>query len=476
MTLTRRKTLALGAGAAIAVPAALQGRWLAKDFSVDQPPAPMPTDGARVWRNWSGLHSATPREIFTPTSEDELAAKIAAWPGRVRPVGSGHSFIDIVPTEDLMVDASRLSGLIDADPQAGTATFGAGTRLRQAAMEADAEGLAFPNLPDIDVQTLAGSFSTATHGTGRDLPALHARLRGFRLLTPSGEFRDVTRESDPDLFAAGQVSLGTLGILTQVTLDMAPRFALNRKVFLVPLDEAIETMHERAAQHPYFEFYVLPHTGYCALITHDHFDGEPEGRAPSKDEDFISTFKTLRDVLGWAPWLRKKAFETYVKTQVDGSGLIEDETDLSWKLLSTARATKMHELEYHLPAEEVQDALREVVAAMESRPDTFFPMEVRFIATDDAWLSPFQGGPRCSIAVHTAQNETHQTLFDLAEPILRAHGGRPHWGKLHSLSAEQLAGLYPRFGDFQAVRAQIDPEGKMLNPRTAALFGVPFEA
>lgn len=478
MTISRRKAIALGAGAAVAVPAVMQTRWIAKDFTRagftgDLPQAPA---GHRLWSNWSGLYTATPQEIFVPASEDELAQRLASWPGRVRPVGSGHSFIDLVPTNDLMVDVSRLSGVMSVDPGAKTITFGAGTRLRQAAMLADEHGLAFPNLPDIDVQTLAGSFATATHGTGRAMTALHGRILAFRLVTPDGQIKDVTRDSNPDLFDAGRVSLGALGVITQVTLQMVDRFALNRQVFLLPVDEAIDTMHARAQAHHYFEFYVLPHTGYCALITHDLFDGEIEGRTPSKDEDFIATFRTLRDVLGWWPWARRKAFETYVATQVGDTGKIEDETDLSWKLLATARLTKMNEMEYHVPEEKAPAALRAVIAAMESRADTFFPIEVRYTGQDDAWLSPFNDGVRCSIAVHTAHNETYDTLFDLAQPVLRAHGGRPHWGKLHSLGAQDLSALYPRFSDFQALRQEIDPTGKFLNPRVAKIFGQPFDS
>lgn len=474
MKLSRRKMIALGAGAAVAVPAVLQGRWLMRDFTREgyTPPAAR----AGTWRNWSGLHSATPQEIFSPASEGELAAKLSEWTDRVRPVGSGHSFIDIVPTPDLMVDISRLSGVPQADPATKTATFGAGTRLRQAAMLADEHNLAFPNLPDIDVQTLAGSFATATHGTGLGLTALHARLRGFRLVTPQGEIRDVTPQSDPQLFAAGQVSLGALGVITQMDLEMTDSFALNRKMYLVPTEEAIATMLERAQEHHYFEFYVLPHTGHSALITHDLYEGDVAGRSPSQDEDFIATFKTLRDVLGWWPWARRKAFQAYVATVVEDGGLIEDETDRSWKLLSTSRVTKMNEMEYHIPLENGPEALRQVIAAMESRADTFFPMEVRFTGQDDAPLSPFNDGPRCSIAVHTLHSETYDTLFNLAEPIFRANGGRPHWGKLHSLGAQDLAALYPRFGEVQALRREMDPEGKFLNPRLAQIFGEAFES
>lgn len=467
----RRTVLGIGAGAALAVPAVLQGRWLLKDF--ERPgfdPIPVGAGGPR-WRNWSGLVRANPREIFAPASEEELAAKMANWDGQIRPVGSGHSFTALAPSRDLMVDISRLSGLLSVDKAAKTAVFGAGTRLRQAAMLAHKEGLAFPNLPDIDVQTLAGSFATATHGTGREMTALHGRVRGFRLITPSGEIRDVTRQSDPDLFDAGRVSLGALGIITRYEIQLTDSFALNRQVFLVPVEEAISTMAERARAHHYFEFYVLPHTGYAALITHDIHAGEVLGREPSKDEEFINTFKTLRDTLGWWPWARRKAFQTYVNMQLDETGMVEDVTDIAWKLLATSRLTRFNEIEYHIPEAEGEAALRRAVAVMEREAEHFFPIEVRFTGQDDAWLSPFNDGVRCSIAVHALHSEPYGIFAEEIEPIFREQGGRPHWGKLHSLGAEALAALYPRFADFAALRAGLDPQGRMLNPHLARLVG-----
>ena len=120
--------------------------------------------------------------------------------------------------------------------------------------------------------------------------------------------------------------------------------------------------------------------------------------------------------------------------------------------------------------------LREIIAALETRKDTFFPMEVRITAQDDAWLSPFNDGPRLSIATHAAVDEPYDYFFKVLEPIHRSHGGRPHWGKLHSLGKDELIGLYPDFGSFLELRASLDPDGKFLNPHLAHLFGVDFDA
>ncbi len=150
----------------------------------------------------------------------------------------------------------------------------------------------------------------------------------------------------------------------------------------------------------------------------------------------------------------------------------EEAVDEGWKLLSTERSIRFNEMEYHVPAEEQLAALREVLAAIEAnRRDVFFPIEARRIAPDDAWLSPFQGGERGSIAVHCYYRDQYEFLFSLVEPILRRHGGRPHWGKLNSLTGADFAGLYPRWKDFLDVRRSLDPQGRMLNPYLKGVFG-----
>jgi FAD/FMN-containing dehydrogenase len=108
--------------------------------------------------------------------------------------------------------------------------------------------------------------------------------------------------------------------------------------------------------------------------------------------------------------------------------------------------------------------MREVLAAIEANHhDVFFPLELRSIAKDDAWLSPFYDRDSGSIAVHAYYKDDYKRLFAEIEPILRRHGGRPHWGKLHSLKARDLKALYPRWRDAMNVRESLDPHGRFLN-------------
>jgi FAD/FMN-containing dehydrogenase len=146
--------------------------------------------------------------------------------------------------------------------------------------------------------------------------------------------------------------------------------------------------------------------------------------------------------------------------------------DEGWKLLSNERPVRFKEMEYHVPIDQQVGALREIIARIErDARQVFFPIEARIIAPDNAWLSPFYQCECGSIAVHAWYKEDHQWMFDLAEPVLRESGGRPHWGKLHSLGAAELKDLYPMFAEAQAVRRSVDPDGRMMNPFLGKIFG-----
>ncbi len=460
---SRRKIIIGGAVIAgtAAVPATKHIRWSGQDFSREgyTPGLPTPPKGEVAWMNWSGLHKSTPKQIAVPASVSELQQIVKEAAGPIRPVGSGHSFSSLVPTEGTIVDLSRLNGLLDSNPEQKLATFGAGTRLRQAARSLNDIGLAFPNLPDIDVQTLAGSFSTATHGTGLELTALHDYIESFDLVTADGELQTVNAQNNADLFKAGKVSLGTLGIITSYTLKLDSAFALRRRVWLEPIDQLLARSDEMAEQHRNYEFFYFPSSGYAAVLTHDIHEGPLSGRGEGEDEDMLVTLQELRDVFGWSPWLRKKLFSAAAP-----KGVVEDSTDESWRLLSTPRPTRFNEMEYELPLETGIETLRKVIMYMDARPDVFFPMETRYIAQDDAWLSPFSDGPRFSISIHVAVDEPMDFFYSDIEPMLRSAGGRPHWGKLHSLKHAEFAAEYPMLNRFSELQQTLDPTGKFLNP------------
>jgi FAD-linked oxidoreductase len=417
------------------------------------------------WKNWSESEACHPLAIQSPADEAGLVDLMRKSSASVRCVGAGHSFTALVPTEGNIVSLDRLAGIVDHEGV--NVRVKAGTRLAQLARELDGLGLALHNQPDIDVQSLAGAISTGTHGTGKELQALHAKVHALRLVKPNGDLLVCSATQQPELFHAAQVSLGSLGIISEASLEVMPAYRLQRKVSLKPIEEMLELAPGLAEKHRHFEFYYLPFTGFAAAITHDLYQGSDVVRPESGDEAMLHDLRQLRDWIGRFPdlrrWLAKKLIDP---------AQTEEARDKSWKLLSTARPTKFNETECHVAQADGIACVREVIQKLERRNDVFFPLEFRYVKADQAWLSPFYQRDSCSIAVHAAAGEAYDYLVSDIAPIFRKYQGRPHWGKMHGHTAADFAGLYPKWKDFLELRQQCDPSGRMLNPHLKRVFGI----
>jgi FAD-linked oxidoreductase len=461
MTVTRRTAIGIGVGAAAT---ALVGTELGREWWFDREPTSPPQlrdgQGKLVWRNWSGSASSYPAVRAAPSSEDELVDLLRKTAAPIRPVGAGHSFTSLVPTDGTLVSLDQLSGILNHDPSGNIATVWAGTRLGELGPALAAIGQEMLSLPDINKQSLGGALGTATHGTGEQYQALHGSIRSFRLATAGGDILECSAQQNPEVFSAARVGLGAFGVITQVTLQNASLHRVRKRTFLQSTEKTAAEWVGLCAAHRKVEFFALPFTGHSAVITTDPTDADVIPRGPDLDTESLMSLKRLRDLFGWIPPLRRRLAQSAL------TGVPEElAIDESWKLLSNERPVRFNEMEFHLPRETQMAAMLEVLAAIEAdHPDVFFPLELRSIAKDDAWLSPFYDRDSGSIAVHAYYKDDYTRLFAQVEPILRRHGGRPHWGKLHSLKARDLEALYPRWRDAMNVRQSLDPQGRFLNP------------
>ncbi len=463
---SRRTLLFAGAGLLAMGVGGLAGRrwWLGREPEL---PAPIDSEGRALWSNWAGNQHAYPARRAAPASEAELADLLPAATSPIRPVGSGHSFTALVPTDGTLLSIDRLQGLVSHDAANSSATIRAGTRLSALGPLLADIGQEMPNLPDINKQTLAGAMATGTHGTGKGLMALHGEASAIRLVLPSGAIVRCSRDERPELFHAARVGLGAFGVLSEVTLQNRALQRVRKSVTLVDTDQLLRDWPALAGRHRNAEFLVLPFTGKSALITHDATDEPVRPRSPDQDSETLMDLKALRDLFEFAPALRRKAAQAAM-ADIPAEIAIDE----GWKLLSNERPVRFKEMEYHVPIAEQVGALREIIARIErDAPDVFFPIEARIIAADDAWLSPFYGRESGSVAVHAWYKEDHSWMARLVEPVLREAGGRPHWGKLHALGAADLKPLYPMFAEAAAVRRAADPDGRMMNPYLQRIFG-----
>src|SRR6476620_445764 len=224
-----------------------------------------PNDQARPgaeWRNWAGDQRCLPAATSRPRSVAELSdavGRAAAAGSRVRVVGSGHSFRDVALTDGVMVSLENMRELLDFDRDSGLVRVQAGITIRELSALLRDHGLAMENLGDIDVPSIAGAISTATHGTGALLPNIAAQVAALTLVLADGSTLECSPGADPELFRAARVGLGALGAIAEVTLRCVPAFTLRGVDAPAPLAETLDRFDERVRENDHFEFFVFPH-------------------------------------------------------------------------------------------------------------------------------------------------------------------------------------------------------------------------
>jgi L-gulonolactone oxidase len=327
---------------------------------------------------------------------------------------------------------------------------------------------------DIDRQTIAGAISTGTHGSSRLFGGISTQVRALELVLADGSVVTCTPEERPDLFAAARISLGAFGVITRVTLQCVPLYAMRAVDAKAPLDQTLEQVDQLVADNDHFEFFWFPHTS-TALTR--RFERLP-GATPLKP---MSTFTRVLDDkivtnIGFEALLR---LGTRVPSRIPGitrfvTNAVSDRefTDLAPNVFASQRNVRFREGEYAVPRGELLGVLSELRRWVEAHDEKVsFPFEVRFVKADDIWLSPAHERDVAYVAFHQYHRLPHERWFRICEDVLGAAGGRPHWGKMHRLSATDFAERYPRFGDFVALRDQLDPTGVFANPYLDRVLG-----
>ena len=408
----------------------------------------MPDTANTTWKNWVGNQSCTHNHMFTATTEVEIAEAVqsARAAGQIiRTVGSGHSFSPVVNTDGILLDTSAVSGIESIDPDAKTITAGAQTVIRDIGRPLLDAGLALKNQGDINTQTLIGAISTATHGSGLNFGSFSGELVGCRLVDGTGEIRALSLGKDPDLFPAVQCAIGTLGIVTEVTLSCTKAYRLKEDIQIMHVDALRERWDDLLSSYRHFSFFWMPTDESSVLY------GFPEAPA---DSCYVKLYSETDEPAG------------------SGGFDVGNRIDEAYKIYPHVFEPNFHELEYFIPAEEGIEAFEAHRKLMLSLlPDSVFPMEVRFVRSESAWMSPNYQRDNMVISVSGAPGTDYWPYLRACDEHLYGRNGRPHWGKLHFMTAERLAERFPRYSDFLEVRRRFDPDGVFLNAHLGALFG-----
>jgi L-gulonolactone oxidase len=425
---------------------------------------------ATLWRNWTGDQRCAPAVLEEPANQAEVVAAVerAVQAGeRLRVAGAGHSFSDIVLSDSRLMSLARMNRVLDVDPSGGRVEVEPGITLHDLGEQLAAHGLCLENLGDVDVQTVGGAIATGTHGTGARLPNLSAQVVALRLVVADGSVVEVAEDSDREAYRAARVSLGSLGVVVSVTLRCVPLFTLHRVDEPRPLEETLEGLEASFTANEHFEFFAFPYATVALTRSSNRVEGPPRpGRAWRRYLDEVVIENRLFEVacrLGRRlpraiPWINARSGDIAGRSR---------RLDQAHRVFATRRLVRFTEMEYAIPREHGAEAVRRVMALVERRRlPVSFPIEVRCVAADDAHLSPSHGRDSCCISVHMYRGAEFESYFRATEAIMDDYDGRPHWGKRHYQAAASLAPRYPRWDDFQRVRAQFDPNGLYGNAYT----------
>ncbi|WP_175650660.1 D-arabinono-1,4-lactone oxidase [Pseudomonas sp. Marseille-P9899] len=403
------------------------------------------------WRNWAGNQSCIRAERGAPTSEDELCSLVSDATRRglnVRVAGSGHSFTPVALTNGLHLTLGNLSGIRHIDYERKRVTAGAGTTVNAFGKALRDAGFSMINQGDIDSQSIAGALTTGTHGTGLQLGNLASSIVGMKLVQPDGRII-VVDETTPDLLQAGRVSLGVLGIVSELTMQVTDSFHLHERIWREDFESVMEKHDELARTHRHFSFFWCPteRSRHCYCL--------PDTAATSSSGRTTDVCEVkVMDITDRPPL--ESAFEKIA---------------YSSDVYPIEYLPNFHELEYAVPLAHAKEALRAVRKTMlEDFPEAIYPIEYRFTAGDGAWMSPFFEQDSVTISVSGEPGTDYWGFLRAVDAILRSYGGRPHWGKLHFLTGEDVAAIYPRAKDFRALRRELDPEGVYLSEHLSPLF------
>lgn len=387
------------------------------------------------WSNWSGRQRARPRSLHFARSEEDAAAVVrqAAAEGlTVRAAGAGHSHAPLVPGDGVIIDTSGLAGVVASDTVTQTARIRAGSRICTLGRPLHDAGLALINQGDIDRQAIAGACATGTHGTGPALKNLSAAVVGARLVLASGEIVNCSSEQQPQLWQAVRLSLGALGLVTELTLQLRPAYKLAERGWSEPVEALLERLDEHVAAARHFEFFWYPENDSAAAKAMDETEAPP--RYPLDAEH------------------QRQAW--------------------SYEVLPSHRPLLHTEMEYSVPAAAGPACFRAIRGLIQDDfPDLRWPVEYRTLAADDVWLSTAYRRPTVTISVHQDIKEDEQPYFQACEAVFLEHGGRPHWGKVHYLDGSRLAAMHACWADWWSVRDAADPQGVFLNDHLRALRG-----
>jgi FAD/FMN-containing dehydrogenase len=425
-----------------------------------------------TFENWAHTLRFKPAQFCQPESEADVIAIVKdalTKGGTVRTQGTGHTWANFVVTDGTLVQLDKMNKGLTADVLNHRYTVQAGIRITDLIENLAGDGLAMKNLGSITAQSIAGAISTGTHGTGLRIGNLSSMIVGMKLVTGTGDVLTI-KESDTDLLDAARVSIGLLGIITEVTIDCVPLYDLDYAAYLCRFDDVVDNLDTLMRENVrVLVWWLATPVGSRdnVIVLTNNPPGTPPGMlgeaaglpggARDRGPLGMDTNDLLSLILGLAPSGR---FHPILRRK----GRYD-------QMLTLPLLPVFHrECEYALPVEQTSAAFKMLKRVFdECEVSTTLPVEVRFVAKDNSLLSPARGRDTCYIGINTELNANEANAR--AEPIFKEFGGRPHWGKHFTLRRSEIEAMYPdSYDKFRQIRKQLDPKGVFSNTLVRQLF------
>jgi len=405
-------------------------------------------------KNWAGNLTYSTDHVQYPKSVAEVQQLIKKLP-KLRALGTRHCFNTIADSKDDLVSTRDLNKVIAIDAKNHTVTVEGGIKYGELAPYLHQHGYALHNLASLPHISVAGSITTATHGSGIKNGNLSSAVTGLEIVIADGSVVHLSKATDPEKLNAAVVGLGALGIITKVTLQIQSTYNMRQRVFLkLPMSQL--KLH----------FEEIMSAGYSvSLFTDWQSDSINEvwikSRMDEKDHNQPEFYGAKAATKNLHPIIDHSAESCTDQMGVPGPWY---ERLPHFKMGFTPSSGKELQSEYFVPLKHAVEAIEAVSKLGKQIGPHLFITEIRTIAADNLWMSPCHN--QTSVTIHfTWKQETEAVmkLLPLIEKELAPFNPRPHWGKIFTIEPKVLESRYEKLADFKKLVAEYDPKAKFRN-------------
>ncbi|WP_299060331.1 D-arabinono-1,4-lactone oxidase [uncultured Polaribacter sp.] len=423
-----------------------------------------------TWVSWNENLKHNYKNLYNITKESELQ-EVIANNDKIRFFGNKQSSADIAAGTDTLLDMKSYNKIVSYDYSKKTITVQSGVILGDLLEAIEKVGWCIPCLPDINTITIGGALATGTHGTSGKL--LSEYISSFRLILADGSVQEI--DSADELMNAVKVSLGMLGVFSEITFQCETEYTLHVKERPESDKEWLPKIKDRLKQHDFLRILWLPHTSKGYVITGDKIDKDKEitvNNGPKYLKHRRTASKILYKYSHKFPWITAIANKILAKAFF--SSKKEHKGSLYQATVTKSRGSTLELAEWTVGLDKFPQVFAELKQEINKWSNNSFihiPMDVRFVQKDDAWLSYAYKEDIVTMGCVSRNAATADTYeaFKSVEKIFLKHGGRPHWGKRFAAKDAELSKIYPKWEDFKELRSDLDPTNKFLNPYLAKL-------